>query len=104
MTGRKSGCPEPTSPPNPVAARVLRVELEELRNRGEDFASAWDTAIPVALDAASKATRASWAGVFRSTQAAWEAAYRRQGPAGALGGLFVANDADGQRPDGHLVC
>lgn len=75
-----------------------------MRSAGLDFDAAWLEAVPAALQAATRAERAGWSGVFTSTRAEWEAAYRREGSRTPLGRLFVADQLDGQRSDGRLIC
>jgi hypothetical protein len=57
--------------------QALHAELAGHRRAGLDFNTAWDRAVPVALQAACEG---GWLTVLQVTRHAWEAGYERQRP------------------------
>ena len=65
--------------PDLEVPRRLRVELEQLREQGVAFPTAWQAAANQATSELSEPEAVSWQQAFRSTRPAWDRAYHGTG-------------------------
>jgi hypothetical protein len=90
--------------PSPAPLHVLRGQLEESRERGEDFADAWPGAVTSALRGVGGKDLVGWQRALSSTRASWQRAYERRPTAKVERALTLVGSERGVSLDGCERC